>query len=130
MKDSPSVMIRPAKTPGVVLECGKCRRKLGADGKAIRKALKRALKSRRWGKVRLVETRCFALCPKGRQVLASARSLSDGRLLVVQKNSSLEETLTYLLGPGDGEADPRHLAERGLAPSNAVASRSGVATSG
>jgi hypothetical protein len=65
--------IEPAKAPfaDAVLMCGKCSRKLGSDGKAIRKALKQALKSRRWGKVRLVEMSCFSLCPKRRQVLAS-----------------------------------------------------------
>jgi hypothetical protein len=98
MADPVSATIQPAKTAGVVLECGKCRRKLGADGKAIRKALKHALKGGRWGKVRLVETRCFSLCPKRRQVLASARSLSDHRLLVIQTTSSVEAALTYLLG--------------------------------
>lgn len=81
-----------------MLECGKCRRKLGADGKAIRKAMKRALKSGRWGNVRLVETKCFSLCPKRRQVLASGRSLSESRLLVIQDKSSVEAALGYLLG--------------------------------
>jgi hypothetical protein len=98
MVEAPSATIRPAKTPDVVLACGKCRRKLGHDGKAIRKALKRALKSRRWGKVRLMETKCFSLCPKRRQVLASGRSLSEHRLLVIQASSSVEEALAYLLG--------------------------------
>jgi len=98
-------IIRPARTPFVaaVLVCGKCSRKLGSDGKAIRKGLKRALKSRRWGKVRLIQTRCFSLCPKRRQVVASARSLAAGRLLVVGVNVSADQTLEYLLGPPQGE---------------------------
>ena len=105
MTDTPFAPIRPAKTRDIVLICGKCRRKLGHSGKDIRKALKRALKSGRWGKARLVETRCFSLCPKRRQVLASARSLREGRLLVVQQNSSTDEMLDYLLGAANGGLD-------------------------
>ena len=97
--------IRPAKTRAVVLVCGKCSRKLGPRGKALRKAVKRALKTRRWGEARVVETRCFSLCPKRRQVLASARSLAERRLLVIEPTSSIDESLDYLLGcPDDREA--------------------------
>jgi hypothetical protein len=96
--ESPAIQ---AKAPfaAAALICGKCSRKLGPDGKAMRKALKTALKSRRWGKARLLETRCFSLCPKRRQVLASARTLSEGRLLVVKPGFAVEAALVALLGP-------------------------------
>jgi len=99
MADVPFATVRPAKAPELVLVCGKCSRKLGPAGKAIRKDLKQALKTRRWGKVRLVKTGCMSICPKRRQVLASARSLGERRVLVIAENASVEESLDYLLGP-------------------------------
>ncbi len=99
MADTPFATIRPAKAPEVVLVCEKCRRRLGPSGKAIRKTLKQALKTKRWGKVRLVKTGCFSICPKRRQVLASSRSLGEHRVLVVEEKASVEEALVYLLGP-------------------------------
>jgi len=98
MADAPHATVRPAKTPELVFVCKKCSRKLGPAGKAMRKSLKQALKTRRWGKARLVTTGCFSLCPKRRQVLASARSLGAHRLLVVEEAFSVEEALDYLLG--------------------------------
>ena len=62
------------------------------------KQLKAELKDRRWGKVRVVETKCFDLCPKRRQVLASHRTLADHRLVVVEPGFSPEAALTALLG--------------------------------
>jgi len=99
MGDLPFATIRPAKAPDLVLVCGKCSRKLGPAGKAIRKDLKHALKTRRWGKVRLVKTGCLSICPKHRQVLASARSLGEHRVLVIEAKSSVDDALDYLLGP-------------------------------
>jgi hypothetical protein len=77
--------------------CGKCRRKLGAKGKSMRKALRAALKHRPVGKVRLIETRCFSLCPKGRIVVASAQTLGEGRLLVLEPGSCADRTVHALL---------------------------------
>ncbi len=99
MADAQLATVRPAKAPNLVFVCKKCGRKLGPAGKAMRKSLKHALKTRKWGKARLVTTSCFSLCPKRRQVLASARSLAEHRLLVVDETSSVEEALDYLLGP-------------------------------
>jgi len=93
--------LRRAKAPFVdaVLICGKCVRKLGGEGKAVRKALKKALRRRPGGKVRLIEARCFSLCPKGRIVLASARTLRDHRLLVAEPAVDADAALGQLLEP-------------------------------
>ena len=91
---------RLAKAPfaQTVLVCGKCARKLPGGNKSVRSRLKAVLKTRRWGKVRLVETKCMDLCPKRRQVLASARTLCDRRLLVVEPGFDAEAALLVLLG--------------------------------
>ena len=93
--------LKVAKAPfsDTVLVCGKCARKFKHAGKPVAKALKAELKDRRWGKVRVVETKCFDLCPKRRQVLASHRTLADHRLVVVEQGFSLDEALRALLGP-------------------------------
>lgn len=93
--------LKIAKAPfsDTVLVCGKCQRKFKGAGKPVAKQLKAELKSRRWGKVRVVETKCFDLCPKRRQVLASHRTLADHRLVVVEHGFSPEEALRTLLGP-------------------------------
>ncbi|WP_158916434.1 (2Fe-2S) ferredoxin domain-containing protein [Caulobacter sp. S45] len=95
--------IKLAKTPfaETVLVCGKCARKfLGEkNAKGVAKRLKAALKDRRWGKVRVVETRCFDLCPKRRQVLASGRTLAEHRLVVVEPGFDIDAALGQLLGP-------------------------------
>jgi hypothetical protein len=92
--------LQRAKTPfaGAVLICGKCVRRMGPKGKQIRKALKKAVKRRPEGKVRMIETGCFSLCPKGRVVLASVRTLHERRLLMVQPDFSAAEALDHLLG--------------------------------
>jgi hypothetical protein len=96
---APLSSLRRAKAPfaDAVLICGKCVRKLGAEGKAIRKSLKRAAKRRPGGKLRLIETRCFSLCPKGRVVLASARVLGDHHLLVASPGLSPSDALDQLV---------------------------------
>ena len=109
--DDPALMSLPTKSLKIakapfsdaVLVCGKCARKFRGAGKPVAKALKAELKSRRWGKVRVVETKCFDLCPKRRQVLASHRTLADRRLVVVEHGFSPEEALRALLGAPDDE---------------------------
>jgi hypothetical protein len=94
--------LKVAKAPfsDTVLVCGKCARKFKGAGKPVAKQLKAELKDRRrWGKVRVVETKCFDLCPKRRQVLASHRTLADHRLVVVEPGFSPEDALRVLLGP-------------------------------
>ena len=80
-----------------LLMCRKCARKLGPEGKAIRKSLKQALKNARWPDVRLQKTDCFSLCPKGGQILASLRPRGERRLLVVEPGFVVEDALDYLL---------------------------------
>lgn len=106
---------RLAKAPfaETVLVCGKCAKKLPGGPKGVRGALKKALKGRRWGKVRVVETRCFDLCPKRRQVLASGRTLAEHRLVVVEPGFDPEAALTQLLGAPDGDGDVRHRKSAG-----------------
>ncbi len=82
-----------------VFVCGKCARKFKGAGKPVAKQLKALLKDRRWGKVRVVETKCLDLCPKRRQVLASPRTLAGQRLVVVEAGFSAEDALRALLGP-------------------------------
>lgn len=92
--------VKLAKAPSdTVFVCGKCARKFKGAGKPVAKTLKALLKDRRWGKVRVVETKCLDLCPKRRQVLASPRTLADRRLVVVEPGFSAEEALRALLGP-------------------------------
>jgi hypothetical protein len=100
---APTARISRARAPfaETVLVCSKCARKFpGAkNAKAVAKTLKSGLKDRRWGKVRVVETRCFDLCPKRRQVLASGRTLADHRLVVVEPGFDRDAALEALLGP-------------------------------
>ena len=109
--DAPNVSrsagLKIAKAPfsDTVLVCAKCARKFKGAGKPVAKQLKAELKSRRWGKVRVVETKCFDLCPKQRQVLASHRTLADHRLVVVERGFSPEAALHTLLGPPYDAAD-------------------------
>jgi hypothetical protein len=91
-----------AKTPfaQTVLVCGKCAKKFPGEknAKGVAKRLKAILKTGRWGKVRVVETRCLDLCPKRRQVLASGRTLAERRLVVVEPGFEPEAALEALLG--------------------------------
>jgi predicted metal-binding protein len=95
-----------AKAPAAqtIFICTKCAKKLpGKPGaKAVRAALKAALKRRSaakgWGRVRIVQTGCFDLCPKRRQVLASGRTLAQGKLVVVDADMDAEGALEALLG--------------------------------
>ncbi len=96
---------RTARAPfrRAVVVCGKCARKLdggfGAKaGRPLRKEFKRLLKSGLWGrKVRVVEASCLGLCPKRRQVVASAGQLAAGRLLVVDPGEDAAAVLDRLL---------------------------------
>jgi hypothetical protein len=129
MADASHTAIRPAKAPQVVLMCGKCSRKLGPAGKVMRKSLRAELKSRRWGKVRLVKSTCLSLCPKRRQVLASGRSLRERQVLVVDEGAEVNAILAFLLGTPHGKANAASVAERAaiaaIAPSEAQGAPSG-----
>ncbi len=94
--------VRQAKAPfaETVLLCSKCAKTFPDDrgAKGVRSALKSALKSRRWGKVRVVETKCLDLCPKRRLVLASGVLLASQKLLVVDAGFDIDAALVQLLG--------------------------------
>jgi hypothetical protein len=94
-----TTMREPRPFSDALLMCRKCARRLGPDGKAMRKSLKRALKTHRWGKVRLVQRSCFSLCPKRGEVLAAVRTIGERRLLVIEPGEALEPALDYLLEP-------------------------------
>ena len=97
----PRIKIARAPFAETVLVCGKCAKKFPGEknAKGVAKRLKGLLKARGWGKVRVVETRCFDLCPKRRQVLASGRTLADHRLVVVEPGFDPQKALEALLGP-------------------------------
>jgi len=94
-----------AKAPAAqtIFICAKCAKKLpghpGAKGvrTALKAALKRLAPSKSWGRVRFVQAGCFDLCPKRRQVLASGRTLANGRLIVVDADLAPEAALAALL---------------------------------
>ncbi len=88
----------PGALPDKLLMCGKCRRKLGADGKALRKSLQKSLQAGHGGAVQLVKTGCFSLCPKQGLVLATMRKPRERRLVVLQPGAAIGDALDYLLG--------------------------------
>jgi hypothetical protein len=98
--------VRLAKAPAAqtIFICAKCAKTLpGRPGpKGVRAVLKDALKrlgpSKGWGKVRIIQAGCFDLCPKRRQVLASGRTLANGKLVVVDANLEPDAALEALLG--------------------------------
>ena len=88
----------------IVMVCAKCAKRQGVGAKAVRGGLKRALKADRRGrKVRVVETGCLGLCPKRSLTLATAGSLGEGRLLVLDPTLSAEAMLDALLPVRDGD---------------------------
>jgi predicted metal-binding protein len=105
-KQTPLGRVSLAKAPAAqtIFVCAKCAKKLpGRPGpKGVRAVLKEALKrlgpTKSWGKVRIVQAGCFDLCPKRRQVLASGRTLANGRLVVVDANLEADAALEVLLG--------------------------------
>ncbi len=99
--------IRAIATPaaGLVAICAKCGRKLGGgfgDGgeETLARALRTALglpKAKR-SRVRLVETRCLKLCPKG--AVAVISSHDPGTIWVVPAGTPVAEVVDRLgLGP-------------------------------
>ena len=97
--------IRAAATPweDIVLVCRKCSRKLdggfGKDGdEPLRVELKQALRDagqRR--RVRVVETGCFSICPKG--AVSVMRASAPGQVLVVPEGTDADEVLRRLARP-------------------------------
>ncbi len=95
--------IRIARQPAtsLIAICGKCGKKVGggfgADGdqplgKALRKALQ--LPKPKRARVRLVETKCLKLCPKG--AIAVVDSRDPGGILVVPERTPVLEVAARL----------------------------------
>ena len=80
-----------------VFMCSKCCRKLGDDGKALRKRLKNAIHTAFGADVVLEKTDCFSLCPKGGQVLSTSSKQQGRRLVIIEPNSDIDRALDYLL---------------------------------
>ena len=96
----PIAKIEPAPFEDVLIICSKCAAKLGRGRKGkteLRGELKHALKKRGLGKsVRVVETTCLDLCPKGGQTVALGRDLAAGRLWVVGPDADGEDVVKLL----------------------------------
>jgi hypothetical protein len=84
------VILAKAPAAQTIFICSKCA--------ALKDALKRLSPTKAWGKVRIVQAGCFDLCPKRRQVLASGRTLANGRLVVVDADLHTDAALEALLG--------------------------------
>jgi hypothetical protein len=102
MVELPDFEIAPrtarAAVEQVVFVCKKCAKKF--PDRKFRKRLEKAAKDRRWRGVRVMETGCFDLCPKGRQVVASPALMAAGRLMVVERGTEPEAVLQALFGAG------------------------------
>jgi predicted metal-binding protein len=104
MKIEPHPLARdePAPWSEVVLVCAKCAAKLGRGHKGkteLRGEIKHALKRRGLGhSVRVVETGCLDLCPKGGQTIATARRMSEGHLSVFAPEADGERVVKVLFG--------------------------------
>ncbi len=102
------IRARPTPWTTVLLTCGKCARKLdggfGEKGKkTLRSALRSELKAAGHGRsVRVIETRCLGLCPRGAVVALNA-SRPD-RVLTVPKKAPIAELLVDLAGPAPASA--------------------------
>ncbi len=93
VKSGPTRVVK-APFERVVLLCRKCAKSY--PDKRFAKALKSAAKSRRWGRVRVVEAGCFDLCPKRRLVVATPDLLDRRRLMVVEAGTAPEGVLNAL----------------------------------
>ena len=97
-------LIKAVPTPAVALIaiCGKCGKKLGggfgaSGNEALGKALGKALhlpKPKR-AKVRIVETKCLKLCPKGAVAIVDGND--PGHILVVSEGTPVS-TIIHRLG--------------------------------
>jgi len=100
----PEPRLESAPWSDVVLICAKCAAKLGRGHKGkteLRGEIKSALKKQGLNKdVRVVETTCLDLCPKGGQTIATSRQLAKGRLSVVGPEADGETVVKLLFGEG------------------------------
>jgi predicted metal-binding protein len=93
-------LIAPVRLPfdGALLVCRKCSKKLGKEGKELRKTLKEGARER-FGKkgVRVLQTGCFDVCPKG-SVTVGATGPKIGLRLVTVAPSARAEGVFEALG--------------------------------
>jgi hypothetical protein len=96
--------IETAPWSEIVLICAKCAAKLGRGHKGktqLRGEVKHALKAAGLGKsVRVIETSCLDLCPKGGQTVATARQMAVGELTVVGPQADGSAVVKRLFGIG------------------------------
>jgi predicted metal-binding protein len=87
---------KPAFTDTIHM-CSKCCRKLGEDGKALRKAVKAALRDAYGDAITVEKNDCFSLCPKGGQVVAAYSKKQPRRLVILEPDSNVKLAVEYLL---------------------------------
>ena len=89
----------------VILVCGKCSRKLdggyGPKGKTtLRAALKQELKDQGYRRsVRVVETKCFGICPKSAVITLNATAPT--RLLTIPRGTATGEALKEIVAKAE-----------------------------
>jgi hypothetical protein len=93
----PALPMTNAPFTDVVSMCVKCCRKLGVDGKALRKQLKAAIHETYGPDVELEKRDCFSLCPKGGQVLSTSGKHQPRRIVIVEPGSNIGRAIDYLL---------------------------------
>jgi predicted metal-binding protein len=91
-------VIARARRPSPILVCKKCLKR-ASEGAEIRRELKHELKRQckeALKPARLISTECFGICPKRAVVLASGRSLQDGKYVLVSHAGEVEPALQLL----------------------------------
>lgn len=92
---------RPTPWRTVILVCGKCSRKLGGgfgpkQKVTLRSALKVELRDQGVGReVRIVETKCFGVCPRGAVVTLNASF--PQRLLTISRGTAAKTALEEIV---------------------------------
>lgn len=95
------IQSRPTPWTTIILVCGKCSRKLdggfGPDGDdSFRTAVKDELAERGQRRaVRIVETKCFGLCPK--KAVVAVNASAPGQLLTIPRGTRSGDALSQLL---------------------------------
>ena len=97
LTENPETGSSRAAFTGSVQVCSKCCRKLGNEGKSLRKAIKAAIRDAYGDKVDVEKTDCFSLCPKGGQVVAAYSKRQPRRLVILEPESNVERAVEYLL---------------------------------
>ena len=97
----PAIRTVATRSETLVAICGKCGKKVGGgfgDGgkRSLAKALKKALDLPKWQRspIRIVETGCMKLCPKGAVAVTTS---GDARLVyVIPAGTSVAEVAAHL----------------------------------